>query len=150
MNDVNFKKWRSYKYKKPAARFEIVTSILSGDIVRVAGPFPAGRIHDVNVFRHEGLKQLLLDAGEKAVADSGYRGEPLVIDLPLEDIDSDLSIENKTRARNRHETCNGRIKNWGCCSQCFRHNLTTQQDCVTAVVVLTQYMIENGETLFEI
>ena len=76
--------WISFKLKKPAVRYEVAVSIQSGDIVWVSGPWRAGRHPDITIFREGGLKQKLLEAGERADANCGYCGEPLTIDLPDE------------------------------------------------------------------
>ena len=94
-----------------------------------------------------GLRDKLRDANERAEADLGYRGEPEAIDLPHEG--PEYLIEAKTRARNRHETCNKRFKNWACMSCNFRHGVALHSECFNAVAVLTQLAIENGEPLFD-
>ena len=83
---------------------------------------------------------------ERAEADLGYRGEPMVIDLP--DKGPANMILAKKRARMRHETCNKRFKNWACLSQNFRHGVALHCECMTAITVLTQFAISNGEPLF--
>ena len=139
--------WISHKLKKPSVRYEVAVSIQSGDIVWVSGPWRAGRYPDITIFRSSGLKDLLLEAGERAEADRGYRGEPEVIDLP--DEGSVEFILAKKRARMRHETCNKRFKHWNCLSHNFRHGVTFHRDCMRAVAVLTQLAIEDGESLFD-
>ena len=54
------------------------------------------------------------------------------------------------RARARHETLNGRLKNWGILSQFFRHYIMTHGDVFRACAVVTQLTVENGEPLFEV
>ena len=110
------------------------------------GPWRAGRYVDITIFRLGRLKELLLEAGERAEADKGYRGEPEVIDLP--DEGPSHLIGPKARASMRHETCNKRFKNWGCMARSFRHGVALHSDCMHAITVLTQLSIENGEPLF--
>ena len=56
----------------------------------------------------------------------------------------------QTRVRNCQETVNKRFKDWGILRQLFRHadNLHRHGDIFTAIVVLTQLAINNGEKLF--
>jgi hypothetical protein len=54
------------------------------------------------------------------------------------------------RVRGRHETLNGRLKNWGILSQVFRHHITMHGDVFWACTVVTQLTVENGEPLFEV
>ena len=65
----------SQKFNGPAERYEVATCIQTGDIVHINGPFKPGSFADLSIFCLK-LKQLLLDAGEKAEANSGYCGEP--------------------------------------------------------------------------
>ena len=55
--------------------YEVATYVQTGDIVHINGPFKPGKFADLSIFFMK-LKQLLLDAGEKAEANLGYRGEP--------------------------------------------------------------------------
>jgi hypothetical protein len=54
------------------------------------------------------------------------------------------------RVRARHETLNGRLKNWGILSQVFHHHIMTYGDVFRACAVVTQLTVENGEPLFEV
>ena len=53
------------------------------------------------------------------------------------------------RVRNRQETVNKRMKNWGALKQVWRHRFTGHADVFRAVAVVTQMSIENGEPLFQ-
>ncbi len=54
------------------------------------------------------------------------------------------------RARARHKTLNGWLKNWGILSQVFRHHIMMHGDVFRVCAVVTQLTIENGEPLFEV
>jgi hypothetical protein len=56
------------------------------------------------------------------------------------------------RARARHETLNGRLKNWGILSQVFCHHITRHGDVFRVCAVVTQLTNENSEplSLFEV
>ena len=56
----------------------------------------------------------------------------------------------QARVRSRHETFNGRLKNWGILSQVFRHDIFLRGPVFRACAVLTQLMVENGEPLFAV
>ena len=138
--------WYSHKFKGPGLRYEIGVSIQGGDIVWTNGPFACGFWPDISIFRLALI--FLLAIGEMVEADRGYRGEPTRVRLPHEYVNrSDKRA--KDRARARHETLNGRLKNWGCLSQTYRHHLKKHILVFRAVVVITQISIDKGETLFQ-
>jgi len=56
----------------------------------------------------------------------------------------------QARVRSRHETFNGRIKNWGILEQVYRHDITSHGTVLYACAVITQLAIDNGEILFEV
>ena len=60
------------------------------------------------------------------------------------------SFCQQSRARARHETFNGRIKNFGCLDDRFRHGMEKHKICFEAVCVIVQYQLENGSPLFDI
>ena len=86
-------------------------------------------------------------ASERAEADLCYCGEPEVIDLP--DEGSFEMILAKKRACMQYEMCNKCFKHWNYLSQNFRHGVTLHQNCLFAIAVLTQLLIEDGEPLFD-
>ena len=72
------------------------------------GPFECGTWPDLNIFRFYLKRQLM--ACERVVADKGYRGELNII--TPDNAKDDEHKDRMNRARARHETVNGRIKNW--------------------------------------
>ena len=139
------KSWISFKFRKPANRFEVVTSISTGLICRIAGPYRAGKYHDLTIFRIGGLKQLLQECGEKAEADKGYRGEPDTIELPDDGIVD--QYHEKALIRSRHETINGKIKNWQCMNTVFRHDIHLHGTFFIAVCTIINIQIMSGEKM---
>ena len=115
--------------------------IQTGQIVWVNDPFPCGTWSDINIFR-SGLKHML-EPGEKAEADNGYKGEPHHIALP-----GGVNNRDQTIARARHETVNRRFKQFGCLERVFRHNLEKHSSVFRAVAVITELSLENGQPLF--
>ena len=92
-------------------------------------------------------------------ASNGFRGEPDTILLP-----SDPSIVSesellrfthdqyrmKQRVRARHETVNGRFKNWNILNNRFRNQISFHSNVFSAIVVITKLEIENGFELFSV
>ena len=113
--------WISFKFRKAANRFEVVTSILTGLICCIAGPYRAGKYNDITIFRIGGLKRLLRECGEKTEADQGYKGKSFTVELP--DDGEEDQYDEKQLVQNRHETINGKIKNWQCMNKVFRHDI---------------------------
>ena len=54
------------------------------------------------------------------------------------------------RVRARHETLNGRLKNWGILSHVFCHDIRSHGEVFWACGVVTQLTVEDGEPLFEV
>lgn len=135
------KNYYSYKFHKSGVRYELAVCIQTGDIVWVNGPFPAGKWPDIKIFCRNLIHHLL--PGERVETDKGYRGEPCCR-LPANFLSRD-DLAAKDRARARHETVNGRLKNWGCLTTKFRHSVSCHKLCFVAVAVITQISFECGE-----
>ncbi len=107
----------SHKYAgKSAVRYELGVDIIAGNLVWIQGPYPAGTYNDIKIFnqclRHH------LEPGERVEADEGYRGHVDKVKGPGNDVSS-KNVVMQGRGRARHETLNGRLKNWGILSQVF-------------------------------
>jgi hypothetical protein len=100
----------SHKLKHAAKTLEFGIS-LTGGIVWINGPYRAG-MNDLNVFHLPGgcLKEKLTETGMRAIGDNRYRGEPNLVSTPNNAHDSKPVRRFKSRARLRHETCNGMTK----------------------------------------
>ena len=147
---ANFKKYKSHKFNGPGLRYEVAIAIQTGDIVHVNGPFACGKHQDIAIFRKK-LKKKMRLGYELAEADKGYRGEPLLIELP--DMDGGAGaaqISAKNKARGRHETCNKRFKQWNCLSNRFRHSEKCHGLVFHAIVALTQIDIRSGNPLYQV
>ncbi len=81
-------------------------------------------------------------------ADDGYRGHVDKIKCPKNDANPAVNLAMQGRARARHETLNGWLKNWGILKQVFCHHISLHGDVFRACAVLTQLAIVNGEPLF--
>ena len=149
-HDGDYASWKSIKkaINGPAVRWEVATCIQTGKLVWIHGPFKGGT-HDKNIFDC-GLKHML-EPGERAEADDGYRGLPNHIALPVDaKAVTSASKMSKSLTRRRHETANKRFKQWGCLSQTYRHNVQFHKHVFTAVAVITQVILECGEPLFPV
>ena len=84
-----------------------------------------------------------LEKNEKVEADGIYRGVNGT--RSKGDFVSRADQRAKSKARGRHETVNGRIKNWACLRDVWRHPLDKHKYAFAAVVVITQITFNIGE-----
>jgi hypothetical protein len=57
----------------------------------------------------------------------------------------------KSRARSRHESFNGRIKNFNVLYETYRHDIKIKHKLAfEAVVVTVQYQMDNGSPIFDV
>jgi hypothetical protein len=138
--------YHSHKSHSAALNYELGILIRKSQLAWISGPSPAGT-HDITVFRR-GLKDKI-PVGKKAIGDNGYRGEGAVMSCPNSH-DAALLRELKGRARARHETFNGRLKNFACLDQRFRHGIHKHKMVFIAVCVIVQYQMDNGSPLFDV
>ncbi len=133
---------------KSALWYELGVDILTGNLVWIQGPYPAGKYTDIIIC----IKVLrsFLEPGERVEADEGYRGHPDKIKCPWNDMNPAENRAVQGRVRVHHETLNGRLKTWGILSQVFSHHITLHSDVFRVCTVVTQLTIENGEPLFEV
>ena len=119
-------------------------------VVWINGPYPCGRYPDISIFR-DCLMTELGDA-ERVETDDGYIGEaPLHCKCPKSFVNPEETEFMQQRVRNRQETINKRLKDWGVLRNMFRHvdKLSEHGSVVRALLVLTQLAINRGERLFE-
>jgi hypothetical protein len=139
----------SFKFKGPGLAYEVVLSIIRGDIVMIYGPRPCAKWPDINMFRDELMK--LLEPNERVEADEGYMGEFATHVKPGSDYAATLDFKiMQERVRLRHETVNKRLKQFGSLRKRFDHSIFQHSCCFYAAAVLTQFAIEDGEPLFEV
>ena len=139
--------WYSHKFKRSAVRYEIGLCILTGDICWVSGPYEAGAWPDIKIFRDSLMSHL--EKGERVEADDGYIGEhPQWIKCPKGFANLEETEFVQQRCRNRQETVNKRLKQFGVLKQRYRHDLTMHGDIFRACAVLTQLAINDGDKLF--
>ena len=137
--------WFTPKFKSAGFRWEVGTSIKTGDVCWFNGPFPCGMMCDLRIFRL--TSKTCLRAEEKVVADKGYRGDSKVV-TPLDAKNNDHR-RAMSLGRARHETVNRRIKQWGALQQIWRHDNEKHAFSFRAVITIVQLEIENGRPLFQ-
>jgi hypothetical protein len=141
----------SKKFNHGAVKFEVGLSVYESKCVWLNGPVRGGE-HDMTLLRRGGLLRKL-KPGKLAICDRGYRSkikeEQEKISLPNE---MDLPAVNnfKSRVRLRHESFNGRLKDFKALTDTFRHTREKQGVAVVAVVVIVQYQMDNGKPLFDV
>ena len=139
----------SHKYAgKSALRYELGIDILEGNLVWIQGPYPAGKFNDIAIFNK--VLRHYLEPWERVEADNGYVGHGDKIKCPKNVANPPENLKMQGRVRARHETLNGRLKNWGILSQTFRHDISLHGSVFHACAVITQLMIDNGEPLFNV
>ena len=141
----------SHKFKKKSGlRYEIAICIQTGTVVWINGPYPCGRYPDITIFRD--ALMLHLSEAERVEADDGYVGEaPRHIKCPKSFTNPQETLFMQQRVRNRQETINKRLKDWGILRQMFRHveQLCSHGSVVRTILVLEQIAINQGEPLFQ-
>ena len=138
------KKWFSKKFKGPGVRYEIGICIQTGWIVWVNGPFPCGAWPDLKIAMDSLV--YMFEGDERAVADNGYKGHPEFFDIPWKHLDNYEQRTRKALARARHETVNGRFKDWKCLKEVWRHALEKHGITFTAVANIEQFKMMKKET----
>ncbi len=139
----------SHKYAgKSALRYELGIDILKGNLVWVEGPYPAGAWPDIKINLNSLASHLPPD--KRVEANNDYVGHPDKIKCPNNDSNPERNLGMQSAARSRHETFNGRLKNWGILETTYRHNIGLHGRVFTACAVITQLCVANGEPLFEV
>jgi hypothetical protein len=104
------KVYYSHQYNKAGLDYELGIS-LTGGLVWMNGPFPAGR-SDRTIFAQDRLKAKLLDSQKKAIGDRGYTGHQEALSMPNNHNGRSVT-KFKSRALKQHEKFNGRITSFG-------------------------------------
>lgn len=108
----------------------------------------------MNEWRRDAL-YFHIPEGVKLVGDSGYDGQRDKVTTTMDAHAPDTKALFK-RIKSQLESCNGRFKNFKVARESFRHGRDTlnkmksHKKAFEACVVLVQYDIENGHSLFEV
>ena len=141
--------WFSHKSNGPGLVYELAIALNESKLVWMKGPFKPGENSDLQIFRKEDGLKAMIPVGKKAIGDRGYRGEQGKVSIRNPHDSAEVKAFKK-RARARHETFNGRIKNFKVLEERFRHGVDKHQSVFEAVCVILQYEMENGHPLFDI
>jgi hypothetical protein len=148
----------SYKHHAAGFNYEVGIDLFQSKCIWLSGPHKAGEFNDAKMYSTFGLHAKLKHLGKKAIGDFGYRGFPSTISFH-NGLDTEPVREFKTRARQRHESYNGMLKQFQVLSDRFRcktnpnDKLTAAeklQMCFEAVNVIVQYKMEKTDPLFDI
>jgi hypothetical protein len=139
-----------FKFKgKCGLRYEIGVDILAGNIVWINGPYAAGKYPDIKKFCN-GLAHWL-DEHERVEADDGYIGKALQkVKCPGCTSNPTKNQEMQNRVRSRHESLNGRLKNWEILKSMYHHDIMEHGNVFQAIAVITQISINTGKQLFDV
>ena len=148
IDGTNFRIQQKGVAGKSALRYELGINILKGNLVWVEGPYPAGAWPDINIFLNSLAGHLL--SGERVQAGNDYVGHPNKIKCPNNDCNPVRNLRMQMAARSRHETFNGRLKNWGILERTYCHDIELHGTVFTACAVITQLCVANREPLFEV
>lgn len=145
----------SHKHNHAAAKYEIALHVFKPQCVWIQGPFRGGK-HDLDIFREGKNGQSLkgkVKPWKKVIADRGYRSkevdEQKMFSIPS-NTDSKENKDFKNRVRLRHETFNGRLKNFNILDQTFQYKRDRHLSCVLAVACIVQYQMNNGAPIFDV
>jgi hypothetical protein len=89
--------------------------------------------------------QMILE-GKLVVADLGYRGESEFIATPNSHDTAEVRAF-KSRILARHESFNGKVKQFKILRDRFRHGVEKHSMAFEAACVITQYRLEHGSAL---
>jgi hypothetical protein len=141
-------KWYSHKYNHPGLTYKLGLRIYDNQPAWINGPFPSGK-HDVTIFRKQnGLKSQIPD-GKLLIGDQGYAGKGQVVSIRSE-FDTARVKAFKRRARARHETFNGLLKEYKILSTRFCSHVSKHKSVFEAICVISQYEIEGPRPLFPV
>ena len=138
--------WCSGKMKASACRCELAIDVWSSKLVWINGPFKAGSHNDVRIFKDDLIHKI--PTGKKVIADRGYAGLEKCVCIPSTR-DAPHVRKFSSRVRCRHETFNGRIKNFSSMNETWIHGIEKHKMALEAVCVILQYQMDNGSPLFD-
>ena len=143
------KSFCSVKFKHAALKYLVGVSVHEPKCVWIYGPSRGGE-HDMTMMQKSGILKKV-KKGKLVIVDRGFikKKEKDKLSWP-NPMDSKEVNNFKSRARLRHETFNGRLKEFGILYETFRHDYGLHQFAFEAVVVIVQYQMDNGSPIFSV
>lgn len=146
--------WYSPKFKGAGLRYELGVCIQTGNIVWINGPYPCGWGPDIKIF-NQMLRHLLLPF-EKIMADQNYRfGLKCYTRCDVKKyLDRENNVKTEkymaiSRALARHETINGRMKEFSILRKVYRCDRANHFFVFSAIAALTQIEMIKERPVFE-
>lgn len=145
-------KYCSHKYSRCAFRYLIAISIYDSSIVGIYGPYRGG-YSEIEIFRAH-VKNKVKE-GKFVVADRGNKDktasetDKAILALPNPVDNRDLK-KFKARILARHETTNGRIKQYESMCGHWKHGMLKHDIALRAVAANVQWKMNHGSELFPV
>ncbi|KAI9353418.1 hypothetical protein BDR26DRAFT_1002385 [Obelidium mucronatum] len=133
-----FKGLYNHKFKHTGYQYQVASAIATSKFVHISGSVPCGLFNDLAMVKRSLLPRL--GVGEKVAADEGYVGVPGKIMTRLMG-NTEAIIKhncNLSILQSRHETMNGKLKDFGILFQMFRGNREEHYLVFQAVAQITQ------------
>ncbi len=125
-----------YFSRKGGLRYKIGVDILAGNIVWINRPYATGKYPDIKFFC-SGLAHWL-EEYERVEADDGYIDKaPQKVKCPGYALNPTKTQAMQNRARSRHESLNGRLKNWKILKSMYRHDIMEHGNVFQAIALIT-------------
>jgi hypothetical protein len=134
----------SQKFNRAGLKYEIGLNVNTGDIVWAYGGYGCG-MPDLVLAREAYIE--FIDEGELTIADDGYRDRRYFIYPAI--CPPNMSAIHKA-VMSRHETVNGRLKNFNVMKSMFRHDKSKHSQCFHAVINIIELSIEYGDKLYQL
>ena len=138
--------WFSHKFNGPGLRYKMGVCIQTGWIVWINGPFPCGDFPDLEIFQLSLAETL--PAGELVETDEGYSGDHV---RKPSDYEGRLEWRRmKKNAMARHETLNGRLKQFNILKARYRGDRNKHFLIVNACACIIQSEIMERRAVFNV
>lgn len=139
----------THKHNHGGVKYEIGIDCYESKIVWISGPHRGGK-HDRTIFA-EGLRDKIPE-GKVVISDRVYTDKKRNdnADLALPCIGDSQELFNfKARAKARHESLNGRLKDFRILFDTYHHPHGNHVFAFEAVAVLVQYAMDHGHPIFD-
>jgi hypothetical protein len=131
--------WYSFKHHCAGHNVQVVLSVWDQQCYDIT--ISKGGTNDKGNINKSGLLDKV-PAGKRIIVDGGYPGDADKLS-GYNQFDFDALKQFKGDAKSRHETFNARLKIFDVLGEKFFHDKEKFHNCMTAVAVLVQYMIED-------